>query len=39
MADCREILHDSLILNKVSGVTQGQYMTNFEDIKTKMADW
>ena len=28
----------ALILNKVLNVTQGQHMTNFADIKSKMAD-
>ena len=29
----------ALILNKVSGVTQGQHIINFADIKSEMADW
>ena len=29
----------ALMLNKVSGVTQRQRMTNFADLKSKMTDW
>ena len=31
------MIDKALIINKVFGVTQGQYMTNFADIKSKMA--
>ena len=29
----------AFILNKMSGLTQGQHMTNFADINFKMDDW
>ena len=29
----------ALILNEVFGFAQGLHMTNFADIKSKIADW